>query len=417
MQMRGKSKLAAWMAFMGFMALVPRVAAAASACGSSGSHTICLSAAGTLTGQALVTVTNSPNNGTVVFRWAPDGGSVIDLMTDFAPSQLTNDYSFVWPTDKYPNGSGSLQAQAEGSGSKVSIRVSLSNGGFAATPRDWQSYLPSATWTGTADPVVAAVGDGASGETKSASVVAGLQAAHPNLFLYLGDVYETGTYTENLNHYGAPNLGGAGNQWGQLWSITQPTLGNHEAPSTPAYVDYWHQRPLWMSFTFGNVLFLDLDSSASMKSGSDQYQFVQSVLSASSRPPCVVAFWHILPVGKDGAINNGQTAMWALLVNNGGDLVLNGHRHTMIQFKRLNAALQPAGASERAMVDLVSGAGGHSVGGTATNDSRIEWSVGKTPGAVYLTLNGAARSGTPAGLSWTWKSASGSALHSGSLTC
>jgi hypothetical protein len=109
--------------------------------------------------------------------------------------------------------------------------------------------------------------------------------------------------------------------------------------------------------------------------------------------------------------------MWALLVNNGGDLVLNGHRHTMIQFKRLNSALDPAGTGEPGMVDLVSGAGGHSLGAAATNDSRIQWSVGKTPGAVYLTLNGAARSGTPTGLSWSFKDASGSPLRTGTVSC
>jgi hypothetical protein len=416
--MRRQTNLAAWLALVALIGLVPRAAAAASSCGSSGSHTICLTAASTLTGQALVTVTNSPNNGTVVFQWVPDNGSTTYLMTDYAPSPLSNDYSFVWPTDKYANGGGALQARAGGSGSPVSIRVTLSNSGFAPTPDDWDAYLPPATWTGTADPVVAAVGDGASGEANPATVVAGIRAARPNLFLYLGDVYETGTYVENLNHYGAPGLGGAsGNQWGQLWSITQPTLGNHEAPNTPAYVDYWHQRPLWTSFTFGNVLFLDLDSSTSMASGSAQYKFVQNVLGSQSRPPCVVAFWHILPVGKDGVVKQGQTAMWALLVNNGGDLVLNGHRHTMIQFKRLNSALQPAGTGEPGMVDLVSGAGGHSVGGTATNDARIQWSVGKTPGAVYLTLNGAARSGTPTGLSWSFKNASGSPLRTGTISC
>ena len=107
---------------------------------------------------------------------------------------------------------------------------------------------------------------------------------------------------ENLNHYGQNSMdGGPGTLWGQMGTFTQPTLGNHEAANTAAWQDYFHGRPLYTSFRFGNVLFFDLASSgASMAAGSAQYNYVQSVLTSTTEPPppCIVAFWHIPALGK-----------------------------------------------------------------------------------------------------------------------
>ena len=109
--------------------------------------------------------------------------------------------------------------------------------------------------------------------------------------------------------------------------------------------------------------------------------------------------------------------MWSLLLNNGGDLVFNGNSHTMIQYKPLNDQLQLPSAGQPTMVELIDGAGGHAVGGTFTGDARVDWSKGSTPGAVYLTLNGAAGGGTPTSLSWSYKDKNGNVLHSGTRNC
>lgn len=400
------------------------VAQASTTCGVSGGHTLCVTVPDApLTGPAAITVTNSANNGTVIATWIPSGKPAINLLTKSDPSAQTNDYSFVWPTQKYLDATGVLRLQSGSTGSsQVNVPVTLSNGNatdFQHSPNDWANFLP-APWTQPTDPVVAAVGDGPDGGSDANAVAQGIALTDPDLFLFLGDIYENGTFVENLNHYGQNSMdGGPGTLWGQMGTFTQPTLGNHEAANTAAWQDYFHGRPLYTSFRFGNVLFFDLASSgASMAAGSAQYNYVQSVLTSTTEPPppCIVAFWHIPALGKS-TIKSSELAMWNLLTQNGGDLVLNGHVHTMIQYKPLNGQLQLPSAGQPTMVQLVNGAGGHAFGGAFTGDSRVEWSVGKTGGAISLTLDGAANGGTPTSLSWAYKDTNGNVLHPGTRNC
>jgi len=405
------ARVAAAMAVLGGVVTAAEPALASTRdCGKGDGHTICVTAPSVLSGNVTVEVTNTPNFGAIVFRW--DGGP---LITRFGPSPQTHDYSFVWPTAKYPDGSGLLQASFLGD-NVAHISVRLSNGGFQPSPDDWRTYLPP-VWNGSSDPVVAAVGDGASSEPTSFNVVSSIVQRHPALFLYLGDVYEVGTYTENLSNYGTPNIGGGfGTQWGRFWRITQPTLGNHENARRAAWQDYWHQRPLWTSFRFGRVLFLDLDSSISMSAGSPQYRYVQGVLGRSGTPPCVVAFWHI-PALSRGMITARSRQMWALLANHGGDLVLTGHQHTMAQYRALNDAFQLPRRGDPTMIQLIDGAGGHEADGPAPGEPRLLWTRGNTPGSIFLTLTGAKGRGTPSRLSWVFRNTAGSTLHTGSKVC
>jgi hypothetical protein len=410
-------KLSLAFAFVAYLVSGPAGGVEASTCGSSDSHTLCITAAATLTGDALVTVSNNPNRGSVTFTWVPDGRSSIYLMTAFAPSPQRNDYSFTWPTAKYPNGTGWLQARAGSSSTPVSIRVTLSYGQLSRTASDWTSWTPGRWWGGS-NPLVAGVGDGASGEAVPGAVAESIRRVNPALFLYLGDIYEWGTSTENLNHYGYPNLGGsAGTLWGRMWTITQPTLGNHEAPNRSSWADYWHQRPLWTSFRFGRALFFDLDSSAPMGSGSPQYNYVRNVLTSSKPPPCVIGYWHIPPINTSGTINSGQVALWKLLSRHGGDLVITAHRHTMIQYRHLNESLHLASSRQQDMLLLVSGAGGHHVAASARTSPKIRWSLGGTPGALYFILNGARNGGRPTSVSWSFRDTAGAILRARTMHC
>ena len=388
-------------------------------CGLSGSHTICISVTGTtLTGNALVTVTNSPNDGLVYFHWtgAP-GKAYSDIMTDFAPSPETGDYSFTWPTGSYKNAAGELQARAGAtSAAPVSVPITLSNPPFVPQT-DWANYVPSATWIDTSDPHVLAVGDGPSDEVSSNAVAEYITSRTPPVVLFLGDIYEHASYTTALNHYGVSNMDvpAGGTLWGSFANVTQPTFGNHEKPVKGQWRDEWHGRPLWMSFTFGNVLFLNLDSSAPMDIGSEQYQFVLDTLAAPGVPPCIVSYWHIPPV-QGSSITAGQSDLWTYLTDHGGDLVLNGHVHHMHQTVPLNDLLQPAADSDPQMTDLVSGAGGHALSPAHTS-GLIDWARGHTAGVLDLTLPGAALGGAPTSLSWQFLDTSGGVLHSGSTSC
>jgi hypothetical protein len=401
---------------------IPVAAQADSNCGTSGSHTICVSAAGgTLSGDTGVTVTNSPNSGVVIATWIPAGGTAMQLIESYAPSPATNDYSFVWPTEKYLDGAGTLRLQWGSTGAQaVDISATLNNGNtsdFQHNPNDWANYLPAA-WTRPNDPKILAVGDGPSNEVTSNGVAARIASINPPLFLFLGDVYETGTFTEFRNHYGVSALDapGAGTLWGATANVTQPTVGNHENASTPAFIDYWHQRPLYTKFTFGGVLFLDMDTNISLKPTSKQYKFVQSALITA--PPCVVTFWH-----KPAVKNNTQTIAslqqaWALLANNGVDLLLNGNQHHMVEFKPLDADYN-AGTQQAHLVQLVAGTGGHQLAGVANTPpgARIAWSKGKTAGFLSLTLVDAGGGGQATRLRWDFQDVSGNSLRSGSVTC
>jgi IPT/TIG domain len=401
----------------------PGVAQAATDCGTSANHNVCVTAPDVpLTGEVTITVTNDPNNGVVIATWIPQGKAAITLIQDFAPSPGTDDYSFTWPTEKYLDASGVLRVQANNTNSTpVEVPVTLLNGNlsdFQHSPSDWESFLPNPVWTDPADPVIAAVGDGASGESAGADLAQSIAASDPALFLYLGDIYETGTFTEHLNHYGQNSMdGGPGTLWGAMGTITQPAMGDHEAANSNAWQDYFHGRPLYTSFEFANVLFLDLASSGvSMASGSPQYNYVKSVLTSPTTPACVVTYFQN-PVLAKSSVNSHRTAIWKLLTDNGGDLVFNGNSHTMIQYKPLNDQVQLPSSGQETMVELIDGSGGHGLGAAFTNDPRVEWSKGKTPGAVYLGLDGAANDGTPTSLSWDYKDKNGNVLHSGTRDC
>jgi hypothetical protein len=397
-------------------------AEAASNCGTSSGHTLCISAGTTLTGEQTVNVTSAPNNGVVVANWKPSGGSVIELIQMVVPSPATNDYTFVWPTQKYLDASGTLSVRQTVSGADVGISVTLSNGNttdFQHNPSDWQNYLPG-PWTGANDPKVLAVGDGPSNEPTSNAVANRIAAVDPPLFLFLGDVYETATPTENRNHYGISSMDrpGQGTLWGVTADTTQPTVGNHEKTSIPAYQDYWHGRPLFTSFSFGGVLFIDLNSSANMTAGKPQYNFAQNLLNGPNVPACVVAVFHEPAVTGNSTIAANEVDMWKLLANNGVDVVLNGHQHNMQEYKPLDANFN-AGAPDSHMVQLISGAGGHVLASVSTKQpgARIAWSKGKTAGLLEMTLQGAANGGVANGIGWQWQDVNGTDLHDGSVDC
>src|SRR5213593_2831613 len=199
--------------------LMPTFAEAASNCGVSDGNTLCVTVPdGPLSGPVTVTVTYATNKGTVIATWIPDGGQPINLITKAKKSPEFNNYSFVWPTQKYLDASGTLRVQHGSTASTpVEVPVTLANGntaGFQHSPNDWASFLPG-PWNAGTDPVVAAVGDAAADEPLPNGNAASIAATNPALFLYVGDVYENDTFTELLNHYGASSMdGGPGTLWG-----------------------------------------------------------------------------------------------------------------------------------------------------------------------------------------------------------
>jgi len=131
----------------------------------------------------------------------------------------------------------------------ASIALTFSNG-ITQPPVNQQTFTPS---TGVTPPsgspfIVAAAGDGSDGGINTTNVTNLISSINPNLFLYLGDVYEDGTYAEFYNWYGTGST-----SYSRFLSITDPTIGNHEyvGSSAVGYFDYWNNVPNYYSFNTG----------------------------------------------------------------------------------------------------------------------------------------------------------------------
>ncbi len=387
-------------------------ASAAQACGSSAGYSICLNAPdGVLTGDQTISVTVSGSTAGITelkFSWGASSTNSNHLFSDFeAP------YTFVWRTDRYLDAIQWLNVRVERQtntlGAPVALQVRIENGNDASVPQnptDWPDVFQPRPYSG--DPVVAAVGDAGDGTARDQVAAATVASSEASVLLYLGDIYERGTAAEWDYNYGRSALEpGGGRRWGAMTPWTRPTLGNHEGFNIPVWRDYWHGIPLWESFVFGGVRFLNLNSECTRVGGcgtnSAQYRFIQDVL-ANNAHACVVAYWH-KPVLSAVQDTPAMSAIWALLADNGVDLVLNGHTHTMQRYHPMNANLQ-VGRPDSHMVQLISGAGTHHLTSTVDTDPRNAWQVTRVAGAAYLTLLGGG-SGDATAIQWHFRNQNG----------
>ena len=170
------------------------------------------------------------------------------LLTDFRTP-----YTFTIPTEKFVDGAYELSVEANMGDGRTTQRAAIDltfNNGITEPPVNTNTFTP---YTGSTPPpgqpfIVAATGDGASGEWPQVTDM--IAAWNPDMFLYLGDVYNKGTATEFYNWYGT-----ATEYFGQFRDITNPTIGNHEYENgvAPGYFDYWtiailQLRRRWMAF-------------------------------------------------------------------------------------------------------------------------------------------------------------------------
>jgi hypothetical protein len=174
--------------------------------------------------------------------------------------------------------------------------------------------------------VVWALGDAAT-PGPAASRIAGLvRQARPDLFLYLGDVYETGTRSDFRRWYHP--------RFGSLAGITMPTPGNHEWGNRFAgYYPYWagrkgHPQPPWSERTIAGWQILDLNSQAPHGTGSPQVRWLEGTL-AGAQGDCRIAFWH-RPRYSEGAYGGAPdlNPLWNRLIGH-ARIVLSGHDHNL----------------------------------------------------------------------------------------
>jgi hypothetical protein len=175
--------------------------------------------------------------------------------------------------------------------------------------------------------------------------------AHPvDLVLMPGDVqYETGSAADFASEFGAT--------WGDLTSILRPAPGNHEYRDDVAgYRDYFGDAvqtdgQLFYGFDAGAWLGLSLDSNCSRidcSSTGSQFGWASGQLSAWSAvdpTACSIAEYHH-PVVTSYAVDQdaeGRFAeTFAMLSNQGVDIVVAGHVHAYERFASVDAHNQPA---------------------------------------------------------------------------
>jgi 3',5'-cyclic AMP phosphodiesterase CpdA len=292
---------------------------------------------------------------------------------------------------------------------QAAAEVRLKNG-TTAPPPPAGSFKPHTVGKLGRPIVVAATGDGASGEAASAALTAQMKAANPDLFLYLGDVYSDGTYTEFYNWYGTPDR-----FFGQLRQITNPVVGNHEYVTANAYgyFRYWDNIPHYYSYGVGDWRFIALDSNSQFgQTGptTAQFEWLERELSANPAQ-CTLVYVHhprysIGPQGDSRALDG----MWRLMAAQGVDLVLAGHEHSYQRWQPLDGAGQPHPAG---MTQFVVGTGGHGIQRFTRDDARVAAGLdtpGTSVGTLYLYLQ-AGRA------DYRFVNTAGAVLDQGSVTC
>jgi chitodextrinase len=377
----------------------------------------------TLSGDVTVTAAlqlSSPNTSQASI---PVRGNVQRLVFYLDGVYLLSDYqdpyTFTLPSSQWVDGRHTLTVEAQMRDTFVSpqagLTLNFSNGvvnGAAPTPASDNQFIPTtgSLPTNGAPFLVAAAGDGASGEANSARVSDLIASFNPNLFLYLGDVYEKGSPAEFFNWYG----GDTGN-FGRFRAITNPTIGNHEylTDNAAGYFNYWNNIPNYYSYDVNGWHFVSLNSNAmrlAVGPDSAQYQWLAADL-ASHPQACTIVYYHhpLFNIGPEGATLE-MSDIWKLMAQNGVSIVLNGHDHDYQRWQPLDGDGQP---SPQGITEFVAGASGHGLQTVKTVDSRVAYSNDTNPaafGALLLQLN-------PDGANFSYHDMDGAVLDSGVIPC
>jgi chitodextrinase len=389
----------------------------ASSTSSSGAYTVTLcftvpSAGSTVTGPVTVTATVSitgSSSGVQRLIFYINGAY---LLTDFL-----SPYTFLLPTMKWQDGTYSLGVVAlmkDGytTANQPTISLTFSNGN-AQPPVNHNTFTPSWTNPPVGSPfIVTAAGDGADGMVPAGNVSNLMTSINPNLFLYLGDVYYSGSIADFYNWYGT-----GGTYFNKFYSITDPTIGNHEYTNSVngvGYFDYWNNIPNYYSYNAGGWHFVSLNSNGSKVGGlgttSPEYTWLAQDLAANANM-CTVAYYHhpLFNIGPEGPAT-GMSNIWALMAKDGVSIVLNGHDHDYQRWVPLDGSGNP---SPNGITEIIAGTAGHGIQAISNSDSRVAFSEDISPQAygmlkLALSSNGA---------SFSYINTSGTVLDSGVIPC
>lgn len=314
-------------------------------------------------------------------------------------------YHFELPTDHFVDGAYVLSATALMRDGVVSNEVTVGitlNNGVSTPPINNNQFTPYTGRTSAPEQpyVVATTGDGAGSRNEVDDVTDLVIAENPDMFIYLGDVYEKGTYTEFYNWYGTPDR-----KYGRFRDITNPIIGNHEYEDgeAPGYFFYWDNVPDYYSYDAGGWHFIALNSNTQFdeeeepgmdiydetEPGSKQYEWLVDDLENNNALCTIVYFHHpVLSVGRQGDTPR-MNDMWQVMADYGVDIVLTGHDHNYQRWEPLDRDLNP---NPQGITQFVHGAGGHGVQSFARTDDRVAKGFDshdepETLGVLRLELN------------------------------
>ena len=220
--------------------------------------------------------------------------------------------------------------------------------------------------------VVWAVGDAATPGPTAGRIGGLVTRAKPDLFLYLGDVYETGTLSDFRRHYHP--------RFGALAGITMPTIGNHEWDNRfRGYYRYWARRkgrkqPPWSKRTIAGWQIIDLNSQAPHGTTSPQVRWLERTL-AGAQGDCRLAFWH-RPRYSEGAYGGAPdlNPLWNRLAGH-ARIVLSGHDHNLQRHR-----------PQKGIAQYVVGAGGRGRYALHGGPSTLVWGRDDLNGALRIVL-------------------------------
>ncbi|MDQ3986384.1 MAG: metallophosphoesterase, partial [Actinomycetota bacterium] len=381
---------------------------------STGAYTVttCITApidGAAITGSTEVSATVTKSSG------APAVTRVVFYLgSEYVLTDYEAPYTFMLPSDKWVDGTRILGAQTRMSDGFVTQTATVTNtflNGISVEPVNPNTFAPYTSDASATDPfVVVAAGDGADGKSRAVSVTNLIGSWNPDMFLYLGDVYERGSTAEFHNHYGQPDQ-----LFGRFRSITNPTIGNHEysLQGGRAYFQYWDNVPHYYSYEARGWKFISLDSTSEFgqtSPGTSQYEWLSNELT-SNPAECTLAYFHHprFSVGKYAA-ETRVTDIWSLLANSGVDIVLVGHDHNYQRWLPLDGTGTP---SDDGTTQFVVGTAGRTPASFTTTDPRMVMGVYKSPdlyGALRLQLN-------PHGASYSFTNIAGATLDSGWRSC
>jgi hypothetical protein len=246
--------------------------------------------------------------------------------------------------------------------------VAISIGLVATAGIAWGS---GGAQTSTDRAVIWAAGDVATPGRAADHVAALVRRGEPDRFLYLGDVYETGTAAEFRRWYHP--------RFGRLAHITLPTIGNHEWDNRfVGYYRYWagqkgHKLPPWSKIRIAGWEILDLNSQARHGRESPQVRWLESALTGPG--DCRIAFWH-RPRYSQGAYGGAPdlNPLWNRLAGH-ARIVLSGHDHNLQRHR-----------PQKGIAQYVVGAGGRGRYELHRRPSTMVWGRDDVNAALRIVL-------------------------------